>query len=160
MRTSGIIASSLMLAWPLQVTPQDMIRPPDDAVASSGGHDAITALAPETTSEDLSNYLGVARPIVVFGDAPNDPRVEEQLHMLRRRLSELDEREVVVLIDTDPAARGLLRQQLRPHGFSIVLISKDGEVALRRSEPTSARTLVRLIDRMPLRRGEIGSSKS
>jgi hypothetical protein len=85
MRTSGIIASSLMLAWPLQVTPQDMIRPPDDAVASSGGHDAITALAPETTSEDLSNYLGVARPIVVFGDAPDDPRVEEQLDTSRNR---------------------------------------------------------------------------
>ncbi len=160
MRTSEIIALSLMLAWPLQATAQGVLRPPGDVVEDSGGHDAIMALEPEMTSEDLSDYLGVARPIVVFGDGPNDPRIQAQLQMLRRRASELKERDVVVLIDNEPAARGPLRQQLRPHSFSIVLINKDGEVALRRSEPTSARTLVRLIDRMPLRREETGSSKS
>jgi hypothetical protein len=126
----------------------------------AGELSGLSMLQPEEKSTDLSAYVGVARPVVVFADDRDDPRLQEQLEQLRRRASELEERDIVLLIDTDPSAGGTLRQQLRPHGFTVVLLNKDGAVALRRSHPTPARTLVRLIDRMPLRREEVDSSKS
>jgi hypothetical protein len=126
----------------------------------AGERNGLSMLEPEELSDDLSTYVGVARPVVVFADGSDDPLLTDQLEQLNRRARELEERDVVLLIDTDPVSGGTLRQQLRPHGFTVVLLDKDGGVALRQSQPTPAQTLVRLIDRMPLRREEIDSSKS
>jgi hypothetical protein len=112
------------------------------------------AAAGQPSLEDL---LWVARPVVVFADSPADPRFTRQLAMLDERMDELEERGVVVLTDTDPAADGPLRQALRPRGFNLVLIDRDGTVAQRRPAPTTARELINLIDRMPSRRQETGS---
>ncbi len=54
---------------------------------------------------------------------------------------------------------GPLRQQLRPHGFSLVLIDIDGRVALRRPLRNSVRELANFIDRTPSRRQETGSQR-
>ena len=74
-------------------------------------------------------------------------------------MAELTERDVVVLTDTDPAAEGPLRQELRPRDFGVVLIDLDGTVAQRRPAPTTAREIINLIDRMPSRRQETGSRR-
>jgi hypothetical protein len=71
----------------------------------------------------------------------------------------LEDRLVVVLTDTDPAANGPLRQRLRPRGFGIVLIDTDGRVAHRRPLPVTVRELSNMIDRMPSRREETGSRR-
>ena len=105
----------------------------------------------------LADLLWVSRPIVIFADTPDDPRFSQQLKMLDERMADLEERDVVILTDTDPAARGPLRTELRPRGFNLVLIDKDGSVAQRRPAPTTARELINLIDRMPSRRQETGS---
>lgn len=114
--------------------------------------------APETLPT-LAELQWVARPVVVFADSPNDPRFSQQLDMLEERLGELQDRDVVVLFDTDPAARGELRRELRPRGFTVVLIDKDGSVAKRIPNLTTARELINLIDRMPSRRQETGSRR-
>ena len=67
----------------------------------------------------------------------------------------LQERDVVVLTDTDPDAHGPLRTKLRPRGFQLVLIGKDGGVKLRKPRPWTVRELSRTIDKMPLRQQEI-----
>jgi hypothetical protein len=119
------------------------------------------AAAPEAEAAQpaLEDLLWVARPLVVFADSPEDPRFIQQLALLDERLAELAERDVVVLTDTDPAARGPLRQALRPRGFGVVLIDKDGVVAQRHPTPVTARELINLIDRMPSRRQETGSRR-
>lgn len=121
------------------------------AAAQSSGDDVFV----ETPVEDLSEFVWEKRPIVVFADSPNDPAFREQIELLEGRIPELAERDVVVLIDTDPQARGPLRRKLRPRGFALVLVGKDGSVKLRKPKPWDVREISRVIDKMPMRQQEI-----
>lgn len=103
----------------------------------------------------LEDFHWLARPVVVFADSPADPRFVEQMELLTRRMDELVVRDVVVITDTDPAAKSALRQKLRPRGFMLALIGKDGGVTLRKPLPWDVRELSRAIDKMPLRQQEI-----
>ena len=145
------ILAALGLALAAATAPAHAVDPVRLIVAAAQSEPAA---AEQPALEDL---LWVARPIVVFADSPADPRFAQQLALLDERMPELEERGVVVLTDTDPAAEGPLRQALRPRGFNIVLIDRDGTVAQRRPVPTTARELINLIDRMPSRRQETGS---
>ncbi|WP_410217534.1 DUF4174 domain-containing protein [Paracoccus sp. (in: a-proteobacteria)] len=103
-----------------------------------------------------SQFLWSARPVVVFADTPDDPAFLEQIEALRRDGRALAARDVVVVTDSNPDSNSAWRQQLRPRGFSLVLIDKDGQVKIRRPSPWDAREIGRAIDRLPLRRQEIG----
>ncbi|WP_306111289.1 MULTISPECIES: DUF4174 domain-containing protein [Roseovarius] len=106
-------------------------------------------------SVDLKEFLWIKRPIVVFADNASDPRYIEQMNFITDRLDDLDRRDVVVLTDTDPSADSVLRRTLRPRGFMLALIGKDGKVELRKPAPWSVRELSRAIDKMPIRQQEI-----
>ena len=62
---------------------------------------------------------------------------------------------MVVITDTDPAAASSVRTKLRPRGFMVVLIGKDGGVKLRKPLPYSVREISRTIDKMPMRQQEV-----
>jgi hypothetical protein len=109
----------------------------------------------EGTNINLDDFLWIKRPVVVFADSPADPAYVQQMQYLTRDLKELSERDIVVLTDTDPKAQSDLRTRLRPRGFMLVLIGKDGEVKLRKPLPWSVRELTRTIDKMPMRQQEI-----
>ena len=109
----------------------------------------------EDTKIDLSDFLWVNRPIVVLADSPEDPRFMEQMRLLNKRLPELKDRDVVVITDTDPSAETKLRQKLRPRGFMLVLIGKDGGIKLRKPFPWNVREISRVIDKMPMRQQEM-----
>lgn len=108
-------------------------------------------------AEDLSldDFLWQARIVMVFADTPADPRLQQQLDMLNADLDELAVRDVLVLVDTDPDARGAIRAKLRPRGFQMVLVGKDGGVKLRKPLPYSVREISRTIDKMPMRQQEV-----
>ncbi|MDM7459026.1 MAG: DUF4174 domain-containing protein [Paracoccus sp. (in: a-proteobacteria)] len=110
----------------------------------------------DAASVDPAQFLWTARPIVVFADTPGDPAVTEQLRLLNEGAAMLVQRDVVVIADTDPAANGVWRRQLRPSGFSLVIMDKDGQVKQRKPFPWSVREIARAIDRFPLRRQEMG----
>ena len=95
------------------------------------------------------------RPLVVFADTPNDPRFQQQMDLLLADMEQLVERDVILITDTDPDAMTALRTQLRPRGYMMALVAKDGRVALRKPSPWSVRELSRSIDKMPLREQEI-----
>jgi hypothetical protein len=52
----------------------------------------------------------------------------------------------------DTAATVRARLRLARERFGVVLVGKDGSVALRSAEPVLAETLQRRIDAMPMRR--------
>lgn len=110
----------------------------------------------EADEADPDDFRWTQRPVVVFADTADDPSFTEQVQALRRDTGGLAGRDVVVVIDSDPAANSVWRQQLRPQGFSLVLIDKDGQVKIRRPSPWDVREIGRAIDRLPLRRQEIG----
>lgn len=104
---------------------------------------------------DLDDMIWVKRLVVVFADTPNDPRYIQQMSFLEDRVEELDDRDVIVLTDTDRTKDTALRQKLRPRGFMLVLVGKDGIVYLRKPNPWDVREITRSIDKMPMRKQEV-----
>lgn len=121
-------------------------------MVSVGAGIVSNAIAQEVA---LDSYQWTNRPVVIFADSPRDPRFVEQMADFARRTADLEERDVVLLTDTDPVAKGPLRQELRPRGFQLILIGKDGEIKLRTPHPIEVDALNRHIDRMPMRKREM-----
>ena len=117
--------------------------------------EADRAVVLDAEDLDLADFRWVARPVIVFAETDRDPAFSEQLEELTDRGGALAERDVVVIVDTDPDARSALRRQLRPGRFSVVLIGKDGEVKYSRPSFQTVRELSRVIDSMPMRQQEI-----
>lgn len=103
----------------------------------------------------LDDFLWVARPVVVFANTPADPSFQRQMELLRERPEALAERDVIIITDTDPGTPSAVRRALRPRGFMLVIIGKDGQVELRKPAPWDVREISRTIDKTPLRQQEI-----
>lgn len=114
-----------------------------------------TAAPRAASTVDMADLLYVSRALVVFAPAERDAKFTRQMEFLAQDRGELAARDVVVIVDTDPAARSAIRQQLRPSGFSLVIMDKDGTVALRKPQPWDLREITRAIDSLPSRRGEL-----
>jgi Domain of unknown function (DUF4174) len=136
------------------------------AASAAAGEGMATEAAPPEFSvtaavdADLAALRGAKRPLVIFADSADDPAFQEQMRLIEGRWPELADRDVAVIADTDPAAASAIRTKLRPRGFMMVLIDKDGTVALRKPFPWDVRELMRAIDRMPDRREEIRNRRA
>ncbi|SOH94125.1 protein of unknown function [Monaibacterium marinum] len=120
----------------------------------------LTVIAVPAAAQDdpLAEYLWVARPVIVFADSPRDPRVVEQIAAFEQAERDLEDRDVIVIIDTD--ADSALRDRFHPRDFQLVLIGKDGEVKYRKPDPVPIRELTRVIDRTPLRQDELRAERA
>ncbi len=125
------------------------------AIAEETADTGAPALIQPGAESDLSEFQWKNRPIVVFADSPDDPRFQEQVDRLTKGADQLLERDVVVLTDTDPSVRSPLRNKLRPRGFMLVLVGKDGGVKLRKPAPWTVREITRSIDKFPDRQREV-----
>ncbi len=129
------------------------------ALTLPAGADEAPALAPtfapvpasEVVEADL---LFQRRPVIVFADSPNDPAYVRQMQLLERYLAQFETRDVILIIDTDPANPSALRKKLRPRGFSLVLMDKDWKPMIRKPLPWEGREIVNSIDKMPIARSE------
>jgi hypothetical protein len=102
----------------------------------------------------LSDFQWVKRLVVVFADTPNDPSFDRQIEFILEREAAMIERDVVLVTDSDPAGRSDARRELRPRGFMMAIIDKDGEVKQRRPSPRDGREIMQTIDKFPSRRDE------
>jgi hypothetical protein len=133
--------------------------------AAAGATDATESaadrwLADKTTIFDASEvgvdeFLWLARPVVVFAETDRNPDFQRQIALLQDRPEELALRDVVVITDADPSAQSEWRLKLRPRGFMLAIIGKDGQIELRKPAPWDVREISRSIDKMPLRQREI-----
>ena len=121
--------------------------------------EAANMLFAQADMADLSEFRWKKRPVLVFADSADDPAFIEQMELLLAREEELQKRDVVVLTDTNPAARSALRLQMRPRGFMLVLVGKDGDLKLRKPFPWDVREISRSIDKMSIRKREIRDAK-
>lgn len=142
------LAGALVLAAAQPMTAQDT-----DAVVAEP--EVPELVITEAGEQLLSDFLWIARPLVVLADSPNDPRFIQQMEYIAARPDDLLDRDVVVITDTDPAADSAIREALRPRGFDMVLIGKDGQRYLRKPLPWNVREISRSIDKMPLRQQEL-----
>lgn len=109
----------------------------------------------EASEIDLDDFLWLARPVVVFSDTIANPAFRQQVDLLLERADDLAERDVLLVVDTNPDEPSDLRRKLRPRGFMLTIIGKDGQVELRKPRPWDVREITRTIDKMPLRQQEI-----
>ena len=128
--------------------------------ASAGGSAAERWQADPTTvfdatEVDIDEFLWLARPILIFAETERNPDFQRQIDLLTSRINELVLRDVVVIIDGDPSAETDWRKKLRPRGFMLAIVGKDGQVKLRKPAPWDVREITRSIDKMPLRQQEI-----
>ena len=103
----------------------------------------------------LADQMFVKRPVVIFADSPNDPNFIRQMELLSRAYRDLEERDVILVTDTDPAADSEWRHKLRPRGFSLVIMDKDLRPVIRKPNPWTVREITAAIDKLPLRRQEM-----
>jgi hypothetical protein len=158
----GLVILAVMILAAGQAAAQEVAAVEGDGAATDGAELSVVERweADHTTVFDasevvLADLLYVARPVIVFADNPNQPEFRQQMQLFEADLAGLDIRDVILIVDTDPAARTAIRQELRPRGFNLVLIDKDGRVNLRKPEPWDVREISRQIDKMPLRLQEI-----
>ncbi len=117
---------------------------------------AQDAFGPISASEVvLADQLYVHRIVAVFADSPNDPAFIRQMEILAPGVAELALRDVLLVTDTSPKPPSELRARLHPRGFSLVIMDKDGTVAIRKPLPWDAREISRAIDKFPSRRDEM-----
>lgn len=135
--------------------------PPVDAAEEAAAPDPVARWSADRTvlldaaAVTLADFEYLARPLVIFADSPRQPQFIEQMRLIEDDLPTLGLRDVAIIVDSDPDARSEPRQALRPRGFALVLLDKDGRVLLRRPAPTTVREIARTIDRSPLRQEEI-----
>ena len=136
-----------------------------DALKWAEAHPEVTILSSdelmmiEAPGATLEDFRWFARPLVVFADSENDPRFIQQMEYIAEDGLRLAERDVIVVVDTNPAANSAIRKELRPRGFMLVLIGKDGFKYLRKPLPWDVREISRSIDKMPLRQQELKDSR-
>lgn len=109
----------------------------------------------DASEVDLSEFVWKKRPIIVFADSADDPKFIEQIAFLEERADVLKSRDVIVLTDTSPSNLSDVRKKLRPRGFMLVIMSKEGAVQLRKPFPWDVREISRTIDKLPIRQREI-----
>lgn len=148
-------SADLSSAAPAAASEQAPADPSAVGDGSASTDDPITRLIRSGDTVDLDSLKWTHRPIVVFADSPADPQYKEQIDRLSAGASALLERDVIVLTDTDPGTRSALRKKLRPRGFMLVLLGKDGGVKLRKPRPWTVRELSRTIDKFPSRLREV-----
>lgn len=120
------------------------------SLAHANNNDLFQTLSPSSTS--LDGYRWKQRPVVIFAPSAQDADYVRQRTLLQQHQQALRERDMVVLSDTRPADNGVLRKELNPAGFEIVLVGKDGGMKLRQTRPVSAEALLSLVDSMPMRK--------
>lgn len=104
---------------------------------------------------DPAAYQWQWRIVAVLADSPLDPAFVRQMRAIEESPDDLFERDVLVLFDSDRNSGSMLRRMLRPRGFMLAILGKDGEIKQRRPSPRTVREIGEIIDRFPLRRQEM-----
>lgn len=162
MRDRLLARLALVLAASLSISSLAPLQAHADEAATSTDSADVFTLWQEDRSRifaasevDAASLAYRARILVVFAEAEAQPQFGDQLALIEARIAELSARDVIVVVDADPDGRSALRQQLRPRGFSLVLLDKDGTVVFRKPDPWDVREISRQIDKLPSRLQEV-----
>ena len=154
----GVLCLTLAAA---PVAAQEQAGPAPGTIAQTLGvpDAAVAELEPalqilDAAGIDPEDFLWDRRIVAVMANSPRDPAFIRQMEDIRAQQADLLERDVVVLFDADRNSGSLLRQMLRPRGFMLAIIEKDGQIKQRRPSPRDVREISAAIDHFPLRRQE------
>jgi hypothetical protein len=97
--------------------------------------------------------------LVVLAPSENDPQWKEQRAIDAAGAAGFSERDLIEAAEL--GAEGPLHRKfgINVDDFQVLLIGKDGHVALQWAKPVGAEVLYSVIDRMPMRRDEMRRQK-
>lgn len=118
----------------------------------------LFATAVVSQTPDLNALRWNKRALLLFAPSANNGQIIQQKQMLDSHSAGLEERDLKVFEITgssqaDEQLRG--RFHVKTDSFTVVLIGKDGSQKLKRSQPTNAEDIFKLIDSMPMRKEEM-----
>ncbi len=120
----------------------------------------LAAVCDAATPRGMDAFRWQRRVILLSAPVADDARLLEQLRILADWRQAAEDRDVTVVRivggaveGVDDRAEGLRERYSLPRNqFGVVLIGKDGTVAIRSGEPLNGADLTRTIDAMPMRR--------
>lgn len=118
-----------------------------------------------TLAQTLRASRGQKRILLLGAPTANQPELQQQKKLLASAGAQLKERDFVVLQllydQLAPADRQYWTQELKQSltSFSVVLIGKDGGVKLTQLQPLAPADLFSTVDKMPMRKQEVGQKK-
>ena len=126
-------------------------------------------LQPGAEPFDLARYRDRKRVLLLFAPAATDHALAAEDAALRAQAAGVADRDLIVVraLESGPSTAdgrplgtvdaAALRHRLRVEAgrFTVLLVGKDGHVAVRAHEPIVAGTLFPTIDAMPMRRDEM-----
>ncbi len=117
---------------------------------------SIFFLSNLANGQNLDNYLWKNRVVIIFKTDDNTSKVKEQLKVLKPFSSEIENREMIILVPKKAERPKLLeRFRLNIDYAGLILVGKDGGVKLNQKLIVTPQTLFDLIDAMPMRRAEL-----
>ncbi|AJE46416.1 DUF4174 domain-containing protein [Celeribacter indicus] len=103
---------------------------------------------------DLSEYRDANRLVLLFGESHDEVTYKSARMQLEEAEEALKARDVLVLMDSNPSARGKVREELGIDGFGMVLVGRDGSVKIDSGTIISNSDLFAAIDATPARQQE------
>lgn len=132
---------------------------------------AVPATSLLAAHADLRSVAGMkqhSRVLLAFAPSLRDPRLEAQRRIMARFSLGAAERDLVLVQigdgkvlgahDRDDALRR--KYHVPPQGFRLLLIGKDGRIALESGDAIDERRLAAAIDAMPSRREEVRKAQA
>ncbi len=135
---------------------------------------AGAALMPaRAAAAELSDYLWVSRPLLVFAPTDSDPRLGETMGRIEASRCDFTDRDMVLgvivadgastlggqAVNADQARRLRAQFGIGANSFSVVLIGKDGGEKSRVNGVPDLQAIYAVIDGMPMRQREMGAGR-
>jgi hypothetical protein len=129
---------------------------------------ATPVLAVEADLRSVSGMVGHDRVLLVFAPTVRDPRLEQERKIMAHFILGAAERDLILVQVAEGKVLGAhddeekLRDKFHtpPQRFRVLLIGRDGKIALDSPTPLDEHRIAAAIDAMPMRQAEIAHAKA
>ncbi|WP_405247294.1 MULTISPECIES: DUF4174 domain-containing protein [unclassified Cellulophaga] len=119
--------------------------------------------SPIAMAQDISDFKWKNRVLLLIDTASNSNNIKQQIQIFEGQHDAFQERDIIYFISTPKGSYGSDKQPLdlrglekyRKKDFSgLILLGKDGGIKLKEAFIVPAKTIISLIDTMPMRQSE------
>ncbi|KGK29554.1 hypothetical protein EL45_15025 [Cellulophaga sp. E6(2014)] len=114
-------------------------------------------------AQDISDFKWKNRVLLLIDTASNSKNIKQQIQAFEGQYSAFQERDIIYFISTPKGSYDSDKQLLNLSGLEkyhkkdfsgLILIGKDGGIKLKKPFVVPVKTIISLIDTMPMRKSE------
>ncbi|WP_282164386.1 DUF4174 domain-containing protein [Cellulophaga baltica] len=119
--------------------------------------------SPIAMAQDISDFKWKNRVLLLIDTASNSKNIKQQIQAFEGQHTAFQERDIIYFISTPKGSYGSDKQLLNLSGLEkyrkkdfsgLILLGKDGGIKLKEAFIVPAKTIISLIDTMPMRQSE------